>query len=377
MLVVPFDRASMLDRLRQEQFDVLVIGGGITGVGVALDAASRGLRTALVERGDFASGTSSRSSKLVHGGLRYLQQGHIGLVYEALHERQRLLKNAPHLVRILPFLIPIRSVGGVVNRKVGWALGKAMWMYDLTGGARIGKRHRKLSAAEALAHVPTMPEAGLSGAYLYYDATVDDARLCLTVARTAAQHGAAIANYVEVLGLTRSSVGAVTGAMVRADGNEFPISATVVVNAAGVWSDEVRKLDEGTNPDGIRPAKGIHLTVAWDKVRNDVAAVIPVPGEKRTLFVVPWLPRTDGTFTFTYIGTTDTDYNGPVDDPQCTRADISYVLGALNAAVTTEVKESDILGVWAGLRPLVKLICPGVTKLSTVATASSPSPAES
>lgn len=361
MTLLAFDRHQMLDRLRSESFDVLVIGGGITGVGVALDAASRGLRTALVERDDFASGTSSKSSKLAHGGLRYLQQGEIGLVYEALHERQRLLHNAPHLVRILPFLVPVMAAGGVVNRQVGWALGKAMWMYDLTGGARIGKRHKKLNAAQTLAHMPTMPTDKLAGGYLYYDATVDDARLCLAVLRTAALQGAAAANYCSVTALTRDARGVVNGATVQADGATFDVRAAVVVNAAGVWSDEVRTLDEGTDPDAIRPAKGIHITVPWEKVRNDVAVVIPVPGEKRTLFVVPWLPKTDGTYTFTYVGTTDTDYTGPLTDPECTSVDVAYVLNALNAAVTTTVTEADVLGVWAGLRPLVKSVASGRT----------------
>src|SRR5437764_3356597 len=160
----PFRRADMLDRLEAETFDVLVIGGGITGTGVALDAAARGLRTALVERDDFASGTSSKSSKLVHGGLRYLQQGEVGLVYEALAERQRLRRNAPHLVRVLPFLIPILTRDGLMNAKIARALGTAMWGYDLTGGLRIGKRHQRISAAEALVYVPTMPAERLSSA---------------------------------------------------------------------------------------------------------------------------------------------------------------------------------------------------------------------
>jgi glycerol-3-phosphate dehydrogenase len=353
MAPLPFDRTVMLERLRSETFDVLVIGGGITGVGVALDAASRGLKTALVERDDFSSGTSSKSSKLAHGGLRYLQQGEIGLVYEALHERQRLLHNAAHLVRILPFLIPIMSSGGVLGRKLGFALGKSMWLYDLTGGARIGKKHKKLNNADTLAHMPTMAADKLAGGYLYYDATVDDARLCLTVARTAVHHGAVAANYTNVVALTRAGT-ALSGATVEADGQQFDVRATVVVNAAGVWSDQVRTFDEGKDPDAIRPAKGIHITVPWDKVRNDVAVVIPVPGEKRTLFVVPWLPKPEGGFTFTYVGTTDTDYQGPLEDPD-------YVLNALNHAITTNVTHEDVLGVWAGLRPLVKSVASGRT----------------
>jgi glycerol-3-phosphate dehydrogenase len=355
-----FRRSDMLERLENESFDVLVIGGGITGVGVALDAAARGLRTALVEREDFASGTSSKSSKLVHGGLRYLQDDP-RLVYQALHERQRLRKNAPHLVKVLPFMIPILSKDGVVSRKIARAMGTAMWMYDITGGWRIGKFHRRLDKDAAFTHLPTMPKERLASAYLYFDATVDDARLCLTVARTAVTHGAAVVNRCAVVELTKDSTGKVTGAVVDADGRLITVRATAVVNAAGVWSDEVRTLDEGIDPDSIRPAKGIHITVPWDKVRNDIAVVIPVPKDKRSLFVVPWGRRADGTFDHTYVGTTDTDYQGSIDDPQCTKDDITYVLKALNASITTGVTEADITGVWAGLRPLVKSAATGRT----------------
>jgi glycerol-3-phosphate dehydrogenase len=349
-----FQRAAMLQRLGSEQFDVLIIGGGITGAGVALDAATRGMRTALVERDDFASGTSSKSSKLIHGGLRYLQQGEVRLVYQALHERQRLRHNAPHLVTVLPFMIPILTRDGVVSRKIARALGSAMWMYDLTGGWRIGRFHRRLKADAALAHLPTMARERLASAYLYYDATADDARLCLTVARTAAAHGAAIANRCMVTAITKNTAGRADGAVIEADGTSIAVRAKVVVNAGGVWADDVRALDEGSHPDSIRPAKGVHITVPWVKVRNDIAVVIPVPKDKRSLFVVPWGAKADGTFEHTYIGTTDTDYQGPLDDPQCTKDDIDYVLRALNATVTTGVTTADITGVWAGLRPLVK-----------------------
>ncbi len=359
-----FDRATMLARLRDEQFDVLVVGGGITGVGAALDAASRGLRTALVERDDFASGTSSKSSKLIHGGLRYLQQGEVRLVYEALHERQRLRRNAPHLVKVLPFMIPILGKPGagqgasVVSRKIARALGSAMWMYDITGGWRIGKVHRRLRRRAALAHMPTMTEDRLLAAYLYFDAAADDARLVLTVARTAAAYGAAIANGCRVVELTKDGTDRANGAVIEADGVRFHVRATTVINAAGVWSDEIRTLDEGCDPDSIRPAKGVHVTVPWAKVRNDIAVIIPVPKDKRSLFLVPWGPRPDGTFQHTYVGTTDTDYSGPLDDPHCTKDDIDYILKALNgsidAAITGGFTEGDITGAWAGLRPLVK-----------------------
>lgn len=350
----PFDRSDSLRRLAGGQFDILVVGGGITGVGVALDAASRGFATALVERDDFASGTSSKSSKLIHGGLRYLQQGDVRLVYEALHERKRLRKNAPHLVKVLPFMIPILTKDGVVSRKIARALGSAMWMYDLTGGWRIGKIHRRLRAKSAIKHLPTMDARRLASAYLYYDAEADDARLCLTVARTAADHGAVVANRCAVTAIEQQGERHLVRMRDTVTGNELTATARVVVNASGVWADDVRALDENTHPDTIRPAKGVHLTVPWEKVRNDIAVVIPVPKDRRSLFVVPWIANGDGTYRFTYIGTTDTDYKGPVDDPQCTKEDIDYVLNALNASVTTGVTVDDVTGVWSGLRPLVK-----------------------
>jgi len=341
----PFDRDAALARLADEQFDVLVVGGGITGAGVALDAAARGLRTALVERDDFASGTSSKSSKLVHGGLRYLQQKEYFLVYENLAERQRLLKNAPHLVSPLPFLIPLFGRKGVVNKTVAKAYSTALWLYDLTGGLRIGKRHKRVSIDEALVHMPTLNRDLLVAGFLYYDARADDARLTLTIARTAVlDYGAVVANYSPVVAFLKDGSGHTSGARL-ADGTE--VKARTVVNAAGVWVDEVRTLDEGKDPDSLRPAKGIHLAVPWDKVRCDIAAVVPVPSDRRSIFVVPWGDRV-------YLGTTDTDYDGPIDDPQVTPEDVDYVLGAINLFVTEPLTRDDVLGTWAGLRPLMK-----------------------
>ena len=345
------NRAAQVDSLRHGNFDVLVVGGGITGAGVALDAASRGLNTALIERHDFASGTSSKSSKLVHGGLRYLQQGDVRLVYEALHERQRLCRNAPHLVSVLPFMLPILTKDGLVSRKIARALGSALWMYDFTGGLRIGRIHSRLRRTRALAHMPTMPADRLASAYVYYDAQADDARLCLTVIRTAIDHGAVAVNRCNMISVDPGA----SRVTLECDGDRFEVNARVVVNATGVFTD---RLD-------VRPAKGVHITVPWSKVRNDIAVVIPVPKDRRSLFVVPWGPRGDGTFTHTYVGTTDTDYRGPLDDPQCTKDDVDYVLRALNASVTTGIDESDITGVWAGLRPLVKTVSPDKTAART------------
>ena len=350
-----FRRDAHLQALRTKGFDVLVVGGGITGLGVALDAASRGLSVALVERDDFSSGTSSKSSKLAHGGLRYLQQGEVRLVYEALHERQRMLRNAPHLVQVMPFMIPILTKDGVISKKIARALGSALWMYDLTGGWRIGKLHRRLRAKAAHAHFPTMPAEKLSSGYLYYDATVDDSRLCVAVARTAADLGATIVNRCQVVKITHDDHGTANGAIVQtAEGDEFAVSAKTVVNAGGVWADEVRTADEGKDPHSIRPAKGVHITIPWEKARNDIAVVIPVRRDRRSLFVVPWVKNADGTYRYTYVGTTDTDFAGDVDESQCSVDDIDYILEALNQSITTNVTRNDVTAVWSGLRPLVR-----------------------
>jgi glycerol-3-phosphate dehydrogenase len=350
---VDFDarqRERYLERLASEPFDLLVIGGGITGAGVALDAAGRGLRTALVERGDFAAGTSSRSSKLVHGGLRYLQQKEFRLVYEALAERQRLLRLAPHLVKPLPFLIPVFASGVAGKAKArtrARGIGIALSLYDATGGARIGKLHKRLSKREALELMPDLDGRQLAGGFLYYDARVDDARLTLMVAKTAASLGAVTVNRVEATGLRRES-GRVDGAVLtdRLTGRRIEARAGVVVNAAGVWADELRAMDEGASPRSIRPAKGVHITLPAGRPSLDIAAVLSVPGDRRSVFVIPWGDRI-------YVGTTDTDYDGSLEDPQCTAADIDYLLSALNAWVTNPVGRHEVLGSWAGLRPLV------------------------
>lgn len=350
----------MLERLRREQVDVLVIGGGITGCGVALDAATRGLSVALVERDDFASGTSSKSSKLIHGGLRYLQQGDVRLVYEALRERQRLIRNAPHLVSVLPFLIPVLTRDGPVSKKIAKALRSALWMYDVTGGLRIGRRHRRLDAAEALAHCPTLPAERLSSGFVYYDAQADDARVTLSVARTAAAHGAIVTNRCDVVEVVKDAADRVTGAVVvdRLGGDRFEVRASAVVSATGVWVDEIRTLEDGIDPDSVRPAKGVHVTVPWSLVRNDIAVIISVPGDKRSLFLVPWGPLPGGTFEHCYIGTTDTDHMGPLDEPRTTGDDLDYVLHAVNHSITPTggrpISPGDVTAVWAGLRPLVK-----------------------
>jgi glycerol-3-phosphate dehydrogenase len=228
---------------------------------------------------------------------------------------------------------------------VAKAYSTALWLYDVTGGLRIGKRHKRISVEESLAHMPTLRAEYLVTGFLYYDARADDARLTLSILRTAVvDHGAVAVNYAPVTGLLKDGAGAVTGARL-ADGTE--VRARAVVNAAGVWVDEVRSLDVGSHEGALRPAKGIHITVPWEKVRCDIAAVIPVPKDRRSIFVVPWGDRV-------YLGTTDTDYDGPLDDPPCTAEDVRYILDAINLVVTEPLTEADVLGTWAGLRPLMK-----------------------
>lgn len=342
MTAASFDRAANLQRLGNEEFDVLVIGGGITGAGTALDAASRGLKVALVDKGDLASGTSSKSSKLIHGGLRYLQQREFRLVYENLYERQRLLKNAPHLVEPLPFLIPILGKDGAANKALAKIYSGVLRTYDLTGGLRIGHRYKKLSREEAFGHLPTLRPDRLASAFLYWDARADDARLTLTIARTAATYGAVIATYSPVAALLKNGT-KVVGATLE-DGTD--VKAKVVVNATGVWADHIQKLDGSAPPITIRPAKGVHVTVPRDKAPADIAVVMNVPGDRRSIFVIPWQDKV-------YLGTTDTDYQGPLDDPVCTKEDVEYLLSAINYATTETLTPDDVIGTWAGLRPLI------------------------
>jgi glycerol-3-phosphate dehydrogenase len=360
-----FDREVALSKLADESFDVVVVGGGITGAGVALDAASRGLRTALVERGDFASGTSSKSSKMVHGGLRYLQQHEFGLVHQSLSERRLLLQNAPHLVEPLTFLIPLFGKAGVVDRAAARTYSTALWMYDLAGGWRIGRRHRRITAEELASHFPTLRTDRLVAGFVYYDAWTDDARLTLAILRTAVLEQAAVAvNYAPAVGLVHDETSRLSGVRVapvaeprsgtwlaQSPGTDarcdvLEVRAKVVVNATGVWADELRRLDDPAWTTSIRPAKGIHITVPRSKLPCDLAAVLPVPEDRRSITVIPWDEHT-------YIGTTDTDYSGPLDDARVEPDDVAYVLNAVNAAVSSPLRPQDVTASWAGLRPLL------------------------
>jgi len=336
------DRGAMLTRLATERFDVLVIGGGVTGAGTALDAASRGLRVALVEARDLASGTSSRSSKLIHGGLRYLEQFDFKLVYEALRERDLLVsKLAPHLVKPVSFLYPLYKK--VVERPY---VGAGLVLYDsMEGTRRPVPRHRHLSARGALKRAPALSPDRLAGAMLYYDAQVDDARHTLTVARTAAAHSAVIGTRLSVVGLLRSAE-RVTGARVRDEesGRILEVSAEAVVICAGVWTDLVHELAGVQAGYKVRMSKGVHIVVPRAAVDADTGMILRT--EKSVLFFIPWGEHW-------IVGTTDTDFAGDRAEPVATEEDIEYILAAANRVLARPLIRADVIGVYAGLRPLV------------------------
>jgi glycerol-3-phosphate dehydrogenase len=346
------------EALGDSTFDLLILGGGITGAGTALDATLRGLRVALIDKGDFASGTSSESSKLVHGGLRYLENRRVSdirLVYEALHERQRLLHNAPHLVRPLHFIIPFYQTA-----RVGpwmWRIG--LTLYDLLAGRGNIRRSRSVKLRDLRAAFPGLNQTGLVGGAQYSDARMDDARLCIEVLCTAARHGAVVANYMEAISFEKSE-GRITGVRVsdRLGGGECVIRARQVVNATGPWVDEVCKLAGDGGGPYLNPTKGVHIVAANPGLSN--AFLLLHPGDGRVLFVIPWLTRTDpldppAEFSPTVlIGTTDTQHDGPADEVKVTGADIAYLLDAYNHYFSPALKETDILGSFAGLRPLIR-----------------------
>ncbi|HVB50595.1 MAG TPA: glycerol-3-phosphate dehydrogenase/oxidase [Acidimicrobiales bacterium] len=346
-----FERKDELRTMATSNYDVVVIGAGMTGAGVAVDAASRGLRVALIDRGDIASGTSSKSSKMVHGGLRYLQQKEFRLVYENLRERQRLLANAPYLIEPLPFLIPLFGSNGVASRAVVKAYATALRIYDLSGGWRIGHRYRKITREETLAHLPTLRADKLVAGFLYYDARGDDARVALTLAKTAAfNFGTNVATYVRAIDVVKDSSGRVSAVTCRDEISQsvFTITTKTVVNATGVWADDVFTMTESEISRRITPAKGVHLSVPRDRLPADVAAVFAVAGDRRSIFIVPFDDA-----PFTYVGTTDTVYAGSIDDPECSPEDVEYLLAAVNASTSSDLNVNDVTGVWAGLRPLL------------------------
>lgn len=340
-------RAEQLGMLESDTFDILIVGGGVTGAYAALDASLRGYRVALVEKSDFASGTSSKSSKMVHGGLRYIEQGNLGLVRHSLLERQRMRRNARHLVQRLPFLFPVLDKNGVFDKRLSSAFESLLWTYDLAGGWREGILHQKLTPAEVLSHCPTLKEEQLSGGFMYFDARVDDARLTLALIRTAAFHGAVVTNHAEVIATTRDPHGKVNGAVIHADHREIQVKARVVIMATGVWLRDWSGLKKGeASPLHIRPAKGVHVAIPWMKIRNDCTVTIPVAGRSRRATITRW-------GNVSYLGTTDEDYQGDLNDVHCNRSELDFLLEGANSALKTDLRPEDVVGSIAGCRPLV------------------------
>ncbi|WP_370606808.1 FAD-dependent oxidoreductase [Citrobacter werkmanii] len=340
-------RPEQLDLLESETYDILIVGGGVTGAYAALDASLRGYRVALIEKSDFASGTSSKSSKMVHGGLRYIEQGNLGLVRHSLLERQRMRRNARHLVQRLPFLFPVLDKNGVFDKRMSSAFESLLWTYDLAGGWREGILHQKLTPAEVLSHCPTLKEEQLSGGFMYFDARVDDARLTLALVRTAAFHGATVTNHAEVIETTRDQHGKVNGGIVYADGREIRVKARVVIMATGVWLRDWSGLKKGeSSPLNIRPAKGVHVAIPWMKIRNDCTVTIPVAGRSRRATITRW-------GNVSYLGTTDEDYQGDLNDVHCNRTELDFLLEGANSALKTDLRPEDVVGSIAGCRPLV------------------------
>jgi len=348
----PQQRAAAWERLGAEQFDVVVIGGGVVGSGCALDAATRGLKVALVEARDFASGTSSRSSKMFHGGLRYLEQLEFGLVREALHERELSLTTlAPHLVKPLPFLFPLTH--RVWERPY---MAAGIFLYDTLGGAKSVPAQKHLTRAGALRLSPGLKRNSLIGGIRYYDTVVDDARHTMTVARTAAHYGAVVRCSTQVVALLREG-DRVIGVRVRdsEDGAITEVRGHVVVNATGVWTDEIQALSKQRGRFQVRASKGVHVVVPRDRIVSDVAMILRT--EKSVMFVIPW-------GTHWIIGTTDTDWNLDLAHPAATKADIDYILGTVNTVLATPLSHADIDGVYAGLRPLLAGESDDTSKLS-------------
>ncbi len=345
----------LASQLSAETFDVIVIGGGITGAGVAQDAASRGLKVLLLEKGDFASGTSSKSTKLIHGGLRYLQNMQFMVTLESVRERQLQQQLAPHLVWGVPFIIPKYEGDTFKNVK----LGVGLWVYDLMAGL-IGKKfHRTISRHEVLARCPGIKAEGLTGGFLYWDCRTDDARHVLEVIKSACANGATAMNYVKVVDYVRDNgkiVGVDVVDMAPGEGGTSGVAAgtpvrvrgRVVVNATGVWTQQTSELGGGKSATVVVPAKGVHITVPRARLPIHNAMIVPSVHDKRFCFAVPW-------YDAIVIGTTDTEYKGDIEKVVAEEDEIQYILDAVNAMFPQQaIKRADVSGSFAGLRPLIR-----------------------
>ncbi len=337
------NRDEMVARLEApEYWDLIVIGGGATGLGTAVESAARGYRTLLLEQHDFGKATSSRSTKLVHGGVRYLQQGNVALVLEALKERGLLIRNAPHLVRHLPFIVP------TYDWWEGPFYGVGLKLYDMLAGKLGLQPSKTLSREETLERLPTVEPEGLRGGVIYYDGQFDDARLAVNLAETAADLGAAVVNYVPVTALSKQD-GLVTGVVARdlESGTDYRLNARVVVNATGVFTDVVRRMDEPGAQTIVQPSQGVHLVLDSSFLPGDSAVMVPHTDDGRVLFAVPWHGRV-------VVGTTDTPVDSVELEPRPLAEEIDYLLSYAARYLTRDPAPSDVLSVFAGLRPLVR-----------------------
>ncbi|MFO0575449.1 MAG: glycerol-3-phosphate dehydrogenase/oxidase [Polyangia bacterium] len=382
-------RRASFNELLRTQFDLLIIGGGITGAGIARDAALRGLKVALVDKADFAAGTSSKSSKLIHGGLRYLQHGELGLVFEAVSERTRLLKLAPHLVRPQLFLVP--SYRGVYPGRM--ALNAGLWLYDALSKFQAPARHRGYGPKALLTMEPGLRSERLTGGVVYYDSMTDDARLTLENVLDARQNGAVVLSYARVTGFLTGKDGNGPGGNGSngsnghgSNGNGAPVSviqgaevqdvldpgvtvkvrAKVTVNATGPWSDLVLRLNRRDQPPPLlRPTKGSHIVLDAARLPVKHAVVMQAPQDQRVVFVIPWLDPEQPAASRVVVGTTDTDYHGDPDDVTTDAEDVDYLLACVNHFFpASQLVPADVLATWAGLRPLVAPEAEGVAASS-------------
>jgi glycerol-3-phosphate dehydrogenase len=336
------ERNAMLERLRKvEEWDMLVIGGGATGLGTALDAASRGFSTLLLEQHDFAKGTSSRSTKLVHGGVRYLQQGDISLVLEALRERGLMLQNAPHLVRNQSFIIPNYEWWGGPFYTIG------LKMYDMMAGKLGLGPSKSLSFDQTVSAIPTLVQKGLKGGVIYHDGQFDDARMALALAQTSVDYGATVLNYMQVTDLIKDGQDLIAGVKVRdvESGDDYQVAAKAVINATGVWADKVMQMDDPDAKDMIRPSQGIHLVLDQSFLQSKHAIMIPHTSDGRVLFAVPWYNRV-------IVGTTDTVVDDALLEPKALEEEIEFVLQTAGLYLNKVPTRADVKSIFAGLRPL-------------------------
>ena len=351
------NREAMLLQVKQrnDPWDIIVIGGGAVGVGVAVDAAARGFAVLLLEREDFGKGTSSRATKLVHGGVRYLEQGNISLVMEALKERGLLLRNAPHIVHDLPFVVPNYSWWEAPFYGIG------MKVYDLLAGKYGFGRSRILSFAETLERLPTIQQEGLRGGVLYHDGQFDDTRLLTHLVVTAAEHGAVVLNYAAAVGMTLDADGFVNGVTMedRETGQRHALSARVVVNATGVFTDETRRLADPGAQTMVSPSQGIHLVFDRSFLAGNTAIMVPHTSDGRVLFAIPWNDRT-------LVGTTDTPIETASYEPLPLEEEIDFVLDTARQYLSRPPSRADVLSIFVGIRPLVKAAGSDSTKTSAL-----------